>query len=145
VSAGGLYGWDLALSRGGLLSDHAFLGVCDSPGVQEPYTIGLGSPDTVFKFAAVFDQRWTLDLRATNPEADLAMYVWAQSCPRLSAEACADDMPREGGGVDRSHARIDKVFEGGSTYFVVVDGVTESDGNQDPQPFTLEVTPGGGS
>ena len=136
VTAGGLFGWDLALSRGEPLADHAYLGVCDSPGVDEPYTIGLGSPDVVFSFDVQFDMRWRLDLRATRADANLAMYVWAQSCPRFNAEACADDTPRESGGVDRGHAVIDRVFSRGvdsRRYFVIVDGVTAADGQVTPQ------------
>ncbi len=123
-----------------MLSDHAYLGRCDSPGVEVPYTIGLGSPDAVFKFSSPFDARWRFDLQSTRVDADLAMYIWADGCPRLSAEACADAVADDNGVIDQGRAVIDRQFAGGHTYFIIVDGATAQDGAVSPQPFTLDVT-----
>jgi len=142
VSEGGLFGWDLALSEAGPLTDHVYFGECDTPNAEGAYDIGVGSPDVAFSFSAPEDRRWTLDLWAVRGGADVAMYVWAGFCPRWAAEACADDFQEPGGEVRIEHARIDRVFRGGETYYAIVDGLNSATGDVDPQPFTLEVTRG---
>jgi len=142
ASAGGLFGWDLALARAGRFADHAYIGECASPNADGPYDVGVGSADVVFRFGAPERRRWILDLWAVREGADLAMYVWEGYCPQWGGEACADDVREPDGQVRIDHAQIDRVLPGGKVYYVIVDGIDASVGEIDPQPFTLEVVRG---
>jgi len=140
ASEGGLFGWDLALARIPN-TDYHHDGYCVNPFGPCRRPMGAGAPNVVFRVRSGEARLWTFDLQALSPEADIAMYVWAGSCPKECSESCADDVINIDTQREVWHAVIeDDLFLGDIDYFVVVDGYDHRIGIANRQPFTLNVS-----